>query len=439
MTDLAHLANTEAERAVLGGLLLGGPSVLLSIRDTLADALAFTTAQHRAIYAAFLELAERDTPWDYVTIVEALRRANAVEVSGGLDYIADLSDAIPSAANIAYHAAIVADLAARRQLAAQGQSAITAALDLAQPLAESIPAVVERMTRVTEARSTKPITPAGEVNAILRQIEQQAMHGDPVIGAPSGFRDLDLLTDGWVNGRLIIVAARPKMGKTGFALHIAEQAVDSDYPVLFFTAEQPRRELMKRRLAMAAGANLRAITSTHALEMQQRALTKAAERVTQGQFTIEEEPRTPGAVRLALQRYIATHGKPGLVVIDYLGKYHSDTKAERHDLAIGAMTDAFAQMAMRFDVPVVLLSQLNRDSVKGGVVRRPTISDLRDSGNIEQDAAQILFLFRDPQLPPEDLTTEISVAINRFGPTGVVHADFQKETGRWRQQHMRVA
>jgi replicative DNA helicase len=265
--------------------------------------------------------------------------------------------------------------------------------------------------------------------------------GDALTGISSGIVGLDDLTDGWEKSRLIVVAARPKVGKTGFALHCAREACQGETPVYFATAEQPRRELLKRLLAMESGCHLRAIRSEQTLGLVSPQLARAAGEVATWPLVVDQVARTPGQVRMGLQRYIAEHGPVGLVVADYLGKYHSGEKSERHDLEVGRISGAFAELAMSFDVPVILLVQLNRQSVQGGQIRRPTPSDLRDSGAIEQDAAQVLFLYRDEkaeEASKDPRWLQVFVDLNRFGPTGHVDVAFEKTTGRW-QRHLRLA
>jgi replicative DNA helicase len=163
-------------------------------------------------------------------------------------------------------------------------------------------------------------------------------------------------------------------------------------------------------------------------------LAKAAGELAQWPILIDQVSRSPAQVRLGVQRRIAEHGAVDLVIVDYLGKFHSGARHERHDLEIGAMTNAFGQLAMDLNVPVLLLVQLNRESVRGGQVRRPTPSDLRDSGAIEQDAAQLLFLYRDEKderAEKDPNWLQVIVELNRFGPTGMADVVFEKTTGRW--------
>lgn len=433
MIAVAWSHNLDAEQAVLGGLLTAEPADHLAVRTLLPDPSAFYAESHRLWYAAILALVDRRCPLDPVTLGDELRRTGTLDAAGGLVQLAEFIDAVPSAANVVQHAEIVRQRALRRALAEQAQAALSAAQDLSAPIEPAITATVDRLVRTAASGLTHGGPSVDEeFGAIMDDLERQAALGDAVTGIPSGLHNLDLLTDGWVKGRLIIVAARPKRGKTGLALHCADTAAESEYEVCFCTAEQPRRELNKRRLAMRTGANLRAITSPAMLDLHAGALSRAMADLRTRTVHIEQHALTPAAIRLVVQRQQAELGRVDLVIVDYLGKLHSGRRAERHDLEIGYMTGDLARLALDLDVPVLLMCQLNRESVKGGQIRRPTVSDLRDSGAIEQDAAQVIFLHHkddDDAWPAHRM--DLDLALNRFGPTGTVTVSFERTTGRW--------
>jgi replicative DNA helicase len=435
-----QLWNADAEQATLGAMLLSATAI--AVAGDMLTAGSFALAAHQRLFAAIVAVAQSGAVVDHITLRDELIRRGELEQVGGLASIVDLLDAVPTAAYVAHHAAIVQDYATRRALAAEAQAALALAHDRGQPIGPSVASVVDRLVRtglVTAERRVKPIRT--ELQEVLDEVEAQARHGDTVPGIPSGIGALDQITDGWAPGRLIVVAARPKVGKTGFGLYCAREACRADAPVFFATAEQPQRELVKRMVAIESGCNLRAVTSETVLGMVVPELARAASAIATWPIAIDQVSRTPAQLRLRLQRHVAEHGPIGLVVVDYLGKYHSGQKTERHDLEIARMTGAFAELAMDLNVPVLLLVQLNRQSVQGGQSRRPTPADLRDSGAIEQDAAQVLFLYRDEkaeQAQRDPRWMQVLVELNRFGPTGDVEVRFERETGRW-ARHLRIA
>jgi replicative DNA helicase len=349
--------------------------------------------------------------------------------------LVELVDAVPSAVNLEFHAGIVRDYAIRRNLVAEAAQASQLARDLTRPVGDSLTGFVDRLVRAALPAPSQPTkTARSDLIAVLDDIERQTRFGDCVRGVASGIEALDQLTDGWAPGRLIVIAARPKMGKTAFGLHCAREACDSDIRTHFVTAEQPRRQLLRRLVAIEARLDLRTITEPAMLDRYGPALSSAANQVAEWPLIIDQDARTPGAVRLGVQRHQAEYGPVGLVIVDYLGKFHSGERSERHDLEIAKMTCAFARLALDLEVPLLLLVQLNRNSVKDGQMRRPIVSDLRDSGAIEQDADQVLFLYRDEKSDKatrDDRWMEVILELNRHGPTGTAEVLFERGTGRW--------
>jgi replicative DNA helicase len=435
-----QLWHQEAEQSVLAGMLLSPAAI--AVVATLLTPGDFAIPGHQKLFAAMLAIAESGAVLDHVTLGDELTRRGHLEAVGGFEYLAELIDVVPTAVNVERHAEIVRDYATRRALAAEAQTALALAHDRSQPIGASVSGIVDRLVRTSHPagdRRAKPVR--AELNDVLTEVELQARHGDTVSGIATGILGLDQLTDGWAPGRLIVVAARPKVGKTGFGLFCTREACIAEQPVFFATAEQPQRELVKRLVAIESGVPLRSVTSDQMLSMVAPELARAAGAIAQWPIAVDQISRTPAQVRLSLQRQIAEHGPVSLVVVDYLGKYHSGTKAERHDLEIARMTGAFAELAMDLNLPVLLLVQLNRQSVQGGQSRRPSPADLRDSGAIEQDAAQVLFLYRDEkadQAQRDPRWMQVLVELNRFGPTGDVDVRFERETGRW-GRHLRIA
>lgn len=429
------LYHEEAEQGVLGAMLLEHEAALVA--GSVLKPEDFAREIHRTLFSAMLAVAERGAKVDHITIRDELEGRGGIEKAGGIRYLALLVDAVASPGNVEHHAQIIRNYAVRRELLAQSQAAATFAQDMSRDPTETVSGVVDQLVRIAHPAAAAPEKAfKSQLWDVLQEVERQAEAGDEVTGLPSGIARLDHVTDGWEKGRLIVVAARPKQGKTGFALHCAAETCRAESSVYFATAEQPSRELTKRLVGMESQVPLRSVRTEQTLDMVATKLARAAGELAQWPIIIDQVSRTPAQVRFGVQRRIAEFGAVDLVIVDYLGKFHSGSRHERHDLEIGSMTSAFAQLAMDLNVPVILLVQLNRESVRGGQIRRPTPSDLRDSGAIEQDAAQLLFLYRDEkaeeaQKDPNWL--QVIVELNRFGPTGVADVVFEKATGRWHQ------
>ena len=417
-----------AEQAVLGAILLE-PAAISVVRGLLPDASAFGVPAHRAIYAACCAMTDRGTPIDPPLLTAELEARGSGDATS---LLVEIVDAAPSAAHAAHYAAIVRDRAIRRAIVAESHRAIKDAEDLGQPIAPTAERLVGALTSaVVPPAEQRAGDQDRELVAIMDDLERQASLGGRCDGLSSGIDDLDALTDGWVRGRLVVVAARPKVGKTAFLLHCARAAAEVDSSVYFATAEQPRRELLKRLVGMQARLNLREIRDPDRLRTHTAEIARVMQTIRRWPLVMDDRARTPTAVRFGVERWQAQRGRVGLVLVDYLSKFKSGTKQERRDLEIGAITEQFAKVALDLDVPVILASQLNRDSVRGGTVRKPGPADLRDSGAIEQDAAQVIFLWHEPACDPDQL--QLLVELNRFGPVGVVNVVFDRTTGRWRR------
>lgn len=424
-----ELGAPDAEAAVLGAGILDADAAVRMV-ELLPDPAMFTDPALRALYRVMRALVARHAPLDDVTIM------TEAGVQGTEDAVrlavVKAIDACPTAANVDFHAAIVRDRYLRRQLVQDAAAVQARAKDLAAPVADTLAGMVDHLVRVVQPELGTVATPAQQFVEVLGRIEQQADQGNTILGQPSGLKDLDELTDGYMPGRLIIAAARPKMGKTAFGLASAENVASLGGAVLFVSGEQPVLQLQARRLATATGCNLREIRSRKMLDDWTGPLRHAAMRLCARPLHFTQTALTPASIRLVVRRLQAEVGRVGLVVVDYLDKLRSDVRKERHDLEVGEITWGLSRLAVDLDVPVLLLAQLNRESVKNGITRRPVVSDLRDSGRIEQDADQVIFLWRkpdDPEWPAHRV--ELDVALNRHGPTGRVDVAYHRSTGRW--------
>lgn len=374
------LIHLEAEQSALGAALVGGVEALETLlRETTLD--CFTLSEHRTLYRALRAMAETGTPAEIGLIRETYRRLELGAMPG--DLLADLVDAVPTAANLAHWTAVLRDRADRRQAYTTLHQHAERAADLQTPLSET--AAAATVALATTARPARPTLQRLLIEA-MQQVEDEGKHGTAP-GWPTGLTRVDGLTRGWQKGQLTLVAARPSVGKTQFAGFCVREILNAEEPVLFVTAEMSPLQLTRRLLALEAGVDL--------LRMQDRdwpQLARAVGAMAHWRLTLDGHSTTPGMIRLEAERVKRTEGSLALIAVDYVQLFHGDGRAENRNLDVGAVGRGLQRLALDLDVPVLALSQLSRDVEKGGTPRKPRLSDLRDSGELEQAADLVAFL-----------------------------------------------
>ncbi len=421
-----------SEQAVLGGLMLA-PGALDNVADRLGED-DFYRKDHRLIWRAINELANKGMPCDAVTLGDWFESNGLVEMVGGAGYLIELANSTPSAANIAAYAEIVREKSVLRQLIDAGTS-ITE--DGYRPEGKSVHEVLEsaerRVFRIAEsgARGKKDSVSMREaVDAMFAELV--ARYDDPaaLLGLSTGFTDLDELTSGLQPSDLIIVAARPSMGKTAFALNIAETAaLGSKKAVAVFSMEMSAAQLMTRMVSGLARIDGQRLQRPRLLAEEEWArLPRAIEIAREAPIAIVEAPSlSPAELRSRARRLHREHGGLGLIVIDYLQLMHvPGRKNENRNTEIAEISRSLKGLAKELNVPVIALSQLNR-SLEQRADKRPMMSDLRESGAIEQDADVIMFIYRDEYYNKESQDkgiAEIIIGKQRNGPTGTCKLTF---------------
>jgi replicative DNA helicase len=430
----------EAEQSVLGGLLLDNQAW-----DRMGDLVTdgdFYRDEHRRIFRQIRSLLERSKPADVVTVAEALEGAGEGEQTGGLAYLGELAANTPSAANIRRYAEIVRERAVLRQLVA---TADEIAGDALNPLGR------DAETLLDEAESKIfAIAEAGaghsdgfvHINPLLTQVVEriQELHDrdnpSDITGIPTGYVELDRLTSGFQAGDLIIVAGRPSMGKTAFALNIAESvAVDTGLPVGIFSMEMGGTQLAMRMLASIGRLDSHRVRSGRLTDDEWSRLSFALGKLHEAPIYIDETGGlTPANLRARARRLARQYGgKLGLLVIDYIQLMSSNRQGENRATEVSDISRAIKSLAKELQVPIVALSQLSR-KVEERNDKRPMMSDLRESGAIEQDADLILMMYRDeyykPDTPDKGIA-EVIVGKQRNGPTGTVRLTFLGEYTRF--------
>ena len=429
----------EAESSVLGGLLLDNMA-WDRVGDLLVDG-DFYRHEHQQIYAAIGALINASKPADVITVYEHLQGMGKAEEIGGLAYLNSLAQYVPSASNIRRYAEIVRERAILRKL-------VTASDDIATNACNPQGRPVERILDEAEQK----IFAIGEEGSRMKQgfqsldslvidlldrVQEMADNPMDVTGVPTGFADLDRLTSGLQAGDLVVLAARPSMGKTSFAVNIAEHvALNEGLPVAIFSMEMGAAQLAVRIVGSIGRVNQGNLRTGKLSDEEWPRLTEAIERLRTVSLHIDETPGlTPSELRANARRLARQCGKLGLIVVDYLqlmsgsGSNSSDNRATE----LGEISRGLKMLAKELQCPVIALSQLNR-SVEQRTDKRPMMSDLRESGAIEQDADIIMFIYRDDYYNKESKEPNIAEVIigkQRNGPTGTVKLFFQKNQTRF--------
>ncbi len=433
--------SVEAEQSVLGGLLLENEAL-----DKIADILTasdFYRHDHRLIYQHIGKLIEHNRPADIVTVAESLDNAAELSSVGGLAYLGALAQNTPTAANIRRYAEIVRERAIMRKLVEVGSGIAESAYspqgrDAQQLLDEA----ESRIFQIAEGgkRSSEGFQ---DIKVLLPQVADridqlfQRDHQSDVTGIPTGFSDLDSMTSGFQPGDLIIVAGRPSMGKTAFSLNIAENvALDTNKAVAVFSMEMAATQLAMRMIGSVGRLDQHRMRTGRLEDEDWVRLTTALGRLNEAPIFIDEGAGLNSFdVRARARRLHRQTGELGLIVVDYLQLMSgaSGRQSENRATEISEISRSLKSLAKELNVPVVALSQLNR-SVEQRPDKRPVMSDLRESGAIEQDADLILFIYRDEVYNPDTAdkgTAEIIIAKQRNGPIGRVRLTFLGEHTRF--------
>lgn len=425
--------NQEAEQSVLGGLLLDNEAIHRVVE--LLDAADFYREGHRKIFQAVLDLYGKSEPADLVTVTNALKASGALDAVGGAAYLAELVDRVPSAANAASYAKIIREKSVLRRL-------IEGATEIAERgyrdegnVDEYVDSAEKIVFEVAQRRFRKGFTPVKEiVKDSFKAIEQLYERRELVTGVPTGYRELDRLTCGLQRSDLIIIAGRPSMGKTAFALNIVEHAsIEAGIVSAVFSLEMSQEQLVRRMLCSRAEVDASKLRGGFLAESDWPRLTRAAGLLSEAPIFIDDSPALSVLeVRAKARRLQREHGV-GLLVIDYLQLMRGGARMESREREISEISRALKALAKELDVPVVALSQLNR-GVEARQDKRPQLSDLRESGAIEQDADVIAFVYRDEMYNPESADAgkaEILIGKQRNGPTGKVVLAFRNNITRF--------
>ena len=431
----------EAEQSVLGGLLLDNAAFerigdLLTERDFYRD-------DHRRIWRHIVALIERGRPADVVTVDESIKGGEDRDRTGGLAYLGALVQNTPSAHNIRRYAEIVRERAIMRKLVEVGAEISDSALNPAgRDIGQILDEAESKVFQIAEAgaRGQQGFHDIQQLlTRVMERVELLYQRDNPsdITGVPTGYRDLDERTSGLQGGDLIIVAGRPSMGKTAFALNVAEHvAVENRLPVAVFSMEMSGTQLAMRMLGSIGHLDQHKLRTGRLTDEDWNRLTNAVGKLHEAPIHIDESAALNALeLRARARRLHRPYGKLGLIVIDYLQLMSAsgDSEEENRATQISAMSRSLKALAKELDVPVVALSQLNR-GLEQRPNKRPVMSDLRESGAIEQDADLILFIYRDEvynDATPDKGIAEIIIGKQRNGPIGTVKLTFLGEYTRF--------
>jgi len=426
--------NVEAEESVLGSLLIDPDAIFrVAVFVTPAD---FYVERNGWVYEAILALYDRREAVDFVTLCDELERNDRLEELGGAAYITRLINVVPTSIHVEYYGHIVERAAIRRRLIrAAGEIAA-----LGYQEAEDVDEVVDRAERilfsVSQRRLTRDLLPIRQViSEYYDRIDFLYRHGDEFIGVPTGFPRLDRLLGGLQRSDLVIVAGRPAMGKTSLVLNIARNAAIKKQRIAVFSLEMSNEQLVQRLIASETGISSHRLRTGKLEEDEWNKFAQATSILSEQHIFVDDTPSISAMqMRTKCRRLHAEHGLD-IIIVDYLQLMQGDRRSENRVQEISYISRMLKSLARELNVPVMAASQLSR-AVEQRHEKRPVLSDLRESGSIEQDADIVMFIYRDevynPETPMKNIA-EIIVSKHRHGPTGSVELYFEKELTRFRE------
>ena len=437
--SLAHTlpANVEAERSILGAILLDNFSYSQAAEHLKPE--DFSLDSHRRIYTRMVDLAEASKPIDLITLVEELDRHKELEAIGDVAYVSGLLDGVPDRPSIEHYVRIVRDKALLRGLIHAANAAIARASDQGDPAEEILNDAEAAIFQLSEKRIGRGFLGVTEiVKESFGSVDALLQRGQRVTGLETHFTDLDEMTSGLQKSDLVIIAARPSMGKTAFALNIAENAAIEDQKVVgVFSLEMSREALLLRLLCSQARVDSHKMRTGSLWKEDEGKVLRAMEQLAHAPIFIDDTPGISlSEMRAKARRLHQSQGKLDLIIVDYLQLMSGGGRRyENRTQEVSAISRGLKALAKELSVPVVALSQLSRAPESRGGDHRPQLADLRESGSIEQDADVVAFIFREEVYQQDDPDlqgkAELIIAKQRNGPTGRVMMAFIKNSTRF--------
>jgi len=424
----------EEEMAVLGSMLIDKEAVNKTLE--MLEENAFYKEANRKIFQAIVNLDMKGSQIDYLTVTDELEKMGMLDAVGGAYYVTELAGSVPSAANVEYYAKIVLEKSLIRQLIEVSNEIASDAYEAKEPALDLIDEAERKIFSLSEKKLRKGFLPIDPIlHNTFEIVESFHNREGTVTGVPTGFTQLDELTSGFQNSDLIILAARPSMGKTAFCLNIARNAAVMNHtPVGVFSLEMSNTQLAMRMLCSEARVDAHKVRTGKLPKNDWSKLSRSVGKLADAPIFIDDTPALSVLEIRAKARRLKEEKKIGLIIIDYLQLVRGPASSESRQIEISMISQSLKALAKELDIPVLALSQLSR-AVEARQDRRPILSDLRESGAIEQDADLVMFIYRadayatrnQPAPPEEEGIAEIIVAKQRNGPTDTVKLAFQKD------------
>lgn len=425
--------NLEAEQSLLGSMLIS-PDAIVDVAEKIHPE-DFYQPENKQVYEAILNLYTKGNPADPITVSEELKKLGTLEEVGGKSYIHTLVNIVPTASNAKYYAEIVEKNAVLRALIRVASEIASLGYDVPEDLEKAIDKAESLVFSVAQKRISEKFVHIKDLLVEgFEQIEKLYENKSEVTGAPTGFKDLDTLTSGFHPSDLIIIAARPSMGKTSFALCVAQNmAVKEKIPVAIFSLEMSRQQLVQRLMCSEARVDASNLRTGHLREEDWPKLSQAVGKLADAPIFIDDTPNITIMELRAKARRLMTKQQLGLIVVDYLQLMQGDRRSESRQQEISEISRALKVLGRELNVPIIAVSQLSR-AVEQRHDKRPMLSDLRESGAIEQDADLVAFIYRDEYYnrdSDEKGIAEIIISKHRNGPVGIVKLVFLEHYTRF--------
>ena len=422
--------NLEAEQAVLGAVLLENEAIAAVIESLTPN--DFYKEAHKKIFVAMLELYEKNEPIDLITLTNQLSKKEQLEEIGGASYLSSVVSLVPTSANARYHSKIVKEKAILRNLIVTATEIVASGYDTEQDVHELLDLAETKIFSISEkaVRQTY-VHIKNVVKDTIELVDRLFDKKEHITGLATGFSDLDEATTGFHPGDLVVIGARPGMGKTAFCLNIVTHAaIEENVPIAVFTLEMTKEQIVLRMLCSEAEVDSKAVRSGYHSKEDYRKLVNAAGRLSEAPIYIDDSFNSILDIRAKSRRLKAEHGL-GLIVVDYLQLMSGAGSHIAREQVISEISRSLKALAKDLSVPVIVISQLNRSCELRGEKKNPIIADLRESGAIEQDADTILFLYRDEYYKKQDSQAkgiaELDIAKQRNGPTKVIKLAFHEK------------
>ncbi|WP_134702333.1 replicative DNA helicase [Ammoniphilus sp. YIM 78166] len=434
LADRTPPHNMEAEQAVLGAIFLEHEA-LVSASEILAPSDFYRPA-HQRVYQVMIELGERGEPVDLVTVTAALENKKQLEDVGGVTYLTDLANSVPTAANIEYYCRIIEQKAVLRQLIRTATKIVTDGYNQSEDLGDLLSDAEKNIMQISQKRAKGGFQHIRNVlMEAYERIEMLSTKKGEITGIPTGYPDLDKMTAGLHRSDLIILAARPAVGKTAFALNVAQNvATRAGEPVAIFSLEMGAAQLVMRMICAEGNIDAGKIRTGYLDEDDWRKLTMSIGTLSKAPIFIDDTPGVTAAdIRSKCRRLLQEQGTLGLVLIDYLQLISGKAGGDNRQQEVSEISRTLKLMARELNCPVIALSQLSR-AVEQRQDKRPMLSDIRESGAIEQDADIVAFLYREDYYDnetEEKNVIEVIIGKHRAGPTGTVKLAFLKEFNKF--------